>query len=124
MAQNLQIEPKSKDYVVENGSPIPSDRVLEASYIALMIQQGKWLYGEVDQGSQLYTLSNVKRTNGIEQQFASYAEDAIKRNVIIPGKGSAVQATNLATNVRATSNQVSVIPAQTELSSQLNFTPV
>lgn len=124
MAQNLQIDPKSKDYVVENGSPVPSDRVQEASYIALMVPQGKWLYGEVDQGSQLYTLKNIKRTNGIEQTFASYAQDAIKRNVIIPGKGSASQTTNIAANTRATSNQIEVIPAQTQLSNQLNFTPV
>lgn len=41
MAQNLQIDPVTKDYVIVNGSPVASDRVLEACYFALLIPQGK-----------------------------------------------------------------------------------
>lgn len=124
MAQNLQLDPVKKDYVLENGSPIPSDRVEEASYFALSIPQGKWLYGAVGQGSQIYTLQNAKRTAFVDQQFATYAQDAIKRNVIQSGKASAVQVKNLATSRTGTSNQIEVIPAQSQLSEQLLFTPV
>jgi phage gp46-like protein len=124
MAQNLQLDPVKKDYVVVNGSPIPSDRVEEASYIALTIPQGQWLYGQTSQGSQIYTLQNQKRNATIEQLFATYSEDAIERNVIVPGKGTAVQAQNIATSRTGTSNQIEVIPAASQLSNQLNFTSV
>lgn len=124
MAQNLQLDPVKKDYVVINGSPVPSDRVEEASYFALAIQQGKWLYGQVSQGSQLYTLLNQKRTAAIDQLFATYSQDAIKRNVIDTGKASAVQTGNIATSRTGTSNQIEVIPASSQLSNQLNFSPV
>ncbi len=124
MAQNLQLDPVARDYVLKNGSPIPSDRVEEASYIALTIQQGQWLYGLTSQGSQLYTLQNQKRNATIEQLFATYSEDAIARNVIVPGKGTATQAQNLTTSRTGSSNQVEVIPAASQLSNQLNFTSV
>jgi phage gp46-like protein len=124
MAQNLQLDPTLQDYVLVNGSPVPSDRMEEATYFALTIPQGKGLYQTVNQGSQLYTLENIRRSSSVDQQFATLAQDAIKRNVIQPGKGTSSQVANIAFNSRATSNQIEVIPAQTELSSQLNFTPV
>jgi hypothetical protein len=122
--QNLQLDPVKKDYVVVNGSPVPSDRVEEAAYYALAIQQGRWLYATIDQGSQLYTLQNVKRNSHIDQQFATYSQDAIKRNVIAPGKGSASQVANIATSRTGTSNKIEVIPATSQLSTQFNFSPV
>jgi len=124
MAQNLQIDPVKKDYVVVNGSPVPSDRVEEASYFALTIPQGRWLYGLPSQGSQLFTLLNSKRLPNIDPLFATYAQDAIQRNVVDAGKASAVEVQNIATSRTGTSNQIEVIPAQSQLSQQFNFTPV
>ena len=124
MAQNLQIDPKKRDYVFVNGSPVASDRVLEACYYALLIPQDKWLYGQTGQGSLLYTLANRKRAAAVEQNFASYATDAINRQVVAAGKASAVQVQNLSTSRTGTSNQVEVIPSNVQLSSQLNFISV
>ncbi len=124
MAQNLMLDPTAQDYVLVNGSPVPSDRMEEATYYALQIPQGKGLYQTVNQGSQLYTLENIRRNSAVDQQFATLAQDAIKRNVIEPGKGVASQVENITYSRTGTSNQIEVIPAQTQLASQLNFTPV
>ena len=124
MAQNLQIDPVKKDYVIENGSPIASDRVLEASYYALLIPQGKWLYGNTDQGSLLYTLESTKRTSAIEQLFSNYAIVAIEQQVVNTGKATGVQVTNLQATRNGTSNEIDVIPSTSQLSNQLNFNSV
>lgn len=124
MSQNLQLNPITRDYVLNQGSPIPSDRVLEACYYALTIPQGRWLYGLPGQGSKIYLLENVKRTSSVEQQFSAYASAAIQAQVINTGQATAVQVKNLATSRTGTSNQINVIPANTQLSNQLNFIPV
>ncbi len=124
MAQNLQMDPVKRDYVMRDGSPIPSDRVEEACYFPLTIQRGKWLYGAIGQGSLLFTLANQKRSGSIEQQYAGYAQDAIKTQVISVGKASASEVQNIAASRTGTSNQIEVIPQTTQLSQQLNFVPV
>lgn len=124
MAQNLELDPTAQDYVIVNGSPVPSDRVEEATYFALLIPQGKGLYQDSSQGSLIYTLQNQKRSSIVDQQFAAYSQDAIQRNVIQPGKATASQVYNIQATPTGTSNQINVIPSQTQLSSQLNFTPV
>lgn len=124
MAQNLEIDPTKKDYVVVNGSPVPSDRVEEACYIALTIPQGKWLHGVAGQGSLLYTLQNKKRTANIEQLFSSYARDAINSQVVETGKASAVAVKNIDSSREGTSNQIEVKPSQVQLSEQVKFNPV
>lgn len=124
MAQNLQLDPKKKDYVVVNGSPVPSDRVLEACYYALTIPQGQWLYGQVGQGSLLYTLENQKRLGTIEETFSAYVRDAINRQVIQNGQATAAQVKNVEATRTGTVNQINVVPSNTQLSDQLNFIPV
>jgi len=124
MAQNLKMDPVKRDYVVENGSPVASDRVEEQTYFALLIPNMKWLYGTVDQGSLLYMLNNRKRSGSIEQEFAAYARNAVQKNVIDAGQASAVAIKNLATSPTGTSNQVAVVPKATQLTNQISFTPV
>lgn len=125
MSQNLQLDPLKKDYVLDGtGSPIPSDRVEETSYIALTIPQNQWLYGDPNQGSKLYTLSNVKRTPGLEQTISSFVTDAIERQVISTGAATAQQFENLQATRTGTSNQLEVIPSETQVSNQINFVGV
>lgn len=124
MAQNLQIDPVKRDYVFVNGSPVPSDRPLEACYIALTVQRNRWLYGAPGQGSLLWTLQNEKRSSHIEQQFSSLATQAIDANVIQEGKASAVQVKNIQTTRTGTLNEIDVIPSQQKISQQINFVSV
>lgn len=124
MAQNLQIDPKTKDYVMVNGSPVASDRVLEACYFALLIPQGKWLYGQVGQGSLLYTLQNQKKAASVEQTFAAFASDAIKRQVVDTGQATSVAVHNVQQTPTGTVNEIDVVPKSTQLSQQINFVSV
>jgi phage gp46-like protein len=124
MAQNIQLDPVKRDYIVQNGTPVPSDRVFESCYYPLLIPRNKWLYGEPGQGSLLYTLQNVKRTSSVEQQLSALAQDAVTTQVITPGKATAVQVQNNATNSTGSANTVGVVPAASQLSQQLNFVPV
>ena len=125
MAQNLQLDPTKRDYVLDqNGSPVASSRVEEAVYFALTIPQDNWLYGSDNQGSKLFTLNNVKRTLSIEQQISSYANDAIDRQVVATGQATAAQVRNLEATRTGTLNKIEVIPAQVQVSDQLNFASV
>lgn len=123
MAQNLLFDPVARDYVFQNGSP-QAGGLLETCYYPLAIPQNQWLYGVAGQGSQLYTLQNVKRTASIEQLFAGYVNTAITTQVIDNQLASAVQIINLATSSTATSNQIEVTPAATPVAAQLNFNSV
>lgn len=124
MAQNLQIDPKTRDYVMVNGSPVPSDRIFEKAYIALMIPQNKWLYGQVGQGSFLYLLQNQKNSPSTAQSYAAWASDAINRQLIQTGDVSAVQVKNTQSTPSGTANEIDVVPSNTQLSQQFLFTPV
>lgn len=124
MAQNLQLDPVKRDYVVSKGSPIPSDRVFEACYYALLIPQNNWVYGVPGQGSFLYTMEGTKRLSSVEQNFAAYAQDAIRTQVINRGKATQVGISNIQATPTGTSNKISVVPNQTQLSDQFDFLPV
>lgn len=124
MAQNLQMNPEKRDYVFENGSPIPSDRVLESAYFALAIPRGKYLYEQDNQGSLLHTLGNQKRTSSIEQQYSSYATQAIEDQVIKNDLATKVQVKNLEATRNGTLNEIDVTPSANQTSNQFNFVSV
>lgn len=124
MAQNIQIDPKTRDYVVVDGVPVPSDRILEATYYALMIPQGKWIYGNSDQGSMLHTLQNQKRRQSIDQEFAAIASEAIDRQLVQKGIASAFDVKAVETTRTGTSNEIRVAQNENQLSDQLNFNGV
>lgn len=123
MAQFLKMDPTRRDYVLDKGSSVPSDSVLEASYFAVMIPQN-WLYGDGIQGSLVYTLRGQKRSANVEQRFQDYAKAAINSQVVATGKAASVTATNLEATRTGTSNKLSVVPAESQLADQLNFNPV
>ena len=122
MSQNLILDPVKRDYVFTNGSPTSTSRVEEASYYALKVPLGKWLYNPA-QGSLLYTLVN-KRFSSVEQSFASLSNEAITRQVVDPGLASNVGTQNINATSTGTSNQIEVIPAANQVSSQFTFTSV
>lgn len=124
MAQNLTMDPLKKDYVVKNGSPVPSDTVLDKAYFALMIPQGKWLYSVPGQGSLLYTLTNRMRDQNLEATFSSMVKDAINTQLVNTGQANDVGTQNTETTPTGSANDINVTPAATTLSSQLNFSGV
>ena len=121
MAQNLEMVPEKRDYKVVNGSPVPSDRVLESSYLALTVPLGQWMYAEEGQGSLLHTLQGIKRGNNLEQQFAQYSNDAINRQVVKEGLANIVDTSNFEATRSGTSNIIKVNPTDVEQQDQFEF---
>lgn len=124
MAQFLKLDPVLKDYVIEKGSPVPSDRVEEAAYYALKIPEGKYVYGTTGQGSYLHTLSGKKRDRAIDQEFSALARDALKRQLIDRGLAKSQEIYNLQTTRSGSANQINIEPAEINLSDELSFVSV
>lgn len=124
MAQYWKIDPVKRDYVVSNGSSVSTDSVTDASYYAIQIPRGRWLYGDSNEGSDLFKLQNVKRTARVEQAFASSVQEALKVQVIADGKAVSSNVSNIDTSRYGTSNQINVVPKNLQISSQLNFIPL
>lgn len=118
------LDPVKKDYVVVDGSPVPSDRIFEVAYFASLIPQGQWMYGVSGQGSLLYTLEGTKRTGAIEQTYAAYMQDALQRQLIDTNLAESVDTVNLQATPTGTLNQTTIVPKQTQLSNQISFVPV
>lgn len=124
MSQFLMLDPVARDYVFQNGSPIETDRVLERAYMALAIPENKWLYGAPGQGSFLYTLANIKRTGSVEQNFASFVENALQAQLVDLGYASQDAVQNIEATRTGTSNQIEIIPTTTPVQSTLSFVSV
>jgi len=124
MPQFLQMDPVAQDYVVVNGSPVETDDITQRVYMDVSIPKAAWLYGQTAQGSLLYTLEKAKRTALIEQQFASYVEDAVNQQSIANGYATKVGVNNIATSRTGTSNQIQVVPTTVPVSSTLSFVSV
>lgn len=124
MGQNLKMNPIKRDYMVVNGSPVPSDDVLDQAYFALLIPSGKWQYGVAGQGSLLYTLENQLRTTTIEQQYQSMVQNAIDAQMIQTGRALSQTTVNTQATPTGTANTTTIVPAATQISSQLGFSRV
>jgi len=118
------MNPLKKDYVVVNGSPVPSDSILDKAYFALTIPQGQWLYSVPGQGSLLYTLENRLRDQNLEVTFSSMVKNAIDTQLIQTGQATAVSTQNTEATPTGSANNIYVTPAATTLSGQLNFSGV
>lgn len=124
MSQNLVIDPKKRDYVFVNGSPLSTDRIFEKAYYAIVIPRDQWLYGNPGQGSLVHTLQNVKRSASIEQQLASYIDTALQDQLINTGEAQAQQVTSKSQTTTTSENNIQIVPAQNNITDQFNFTGV
>jgi phage gp46-like protein len=124
MAQNLLLDPSSKDYILVDGSPVETSGVDMASYFSLMIPEGDYMYGSVGQGSYLYTLDNQKRDRTVEQEFQALANDALQRQVVKTGIASDLLTSNTATARTSSSNNIKLAISQSNLSDELGFVSV
>lgn len=63
MAGNLNLDPKTGDYILENGSPQETDSLTIPAYLRLKTQRTRWLYApNEDYGSDFY-LVQKRRTD-------------------------------------------------------------
>ena len=58
MAQNLQLDPQTGDYILKNGRPVEDDSLNTPAYIRLKTRRTKWLYApDTDFGADYYLYS-------------------------------------------------------------------
>lgn len=124
MAQFLQMDPVKRDYVVPNGSPIPSDRIEERAFFALAIPRLNYIYGSEHDGSDLYLFENAKKIPETDRLYATRATQALNDQLVARGDATAVQVRNLSSTRTGTSNQIDIQPNQKSISTALSFTPV
>jgi phage gp46-like protein len=124
MGQNWKFDPSKRDYVLDKGSPVPTDRIEEAAYFILTIPKGRWLYGSPTQGSELFLFNNAKRVPNTEKLFSARVVEALERQLVEPGRAREVSVFNLESSRFGTSNQVDVVPAESNISSQVKVRPV
>lgn len=52
---SLKLDPKTGDYVVENGKPVTDDTLLTSAYIRTKTQRGNWMYApDQNYGSEFF----------------------------------------------------------------------
>jgi hypothetical protein len=124
MGQNWKFDPVKRDYVLEQGRPVATDRIEETVYFVLMIPRGQWIYGLPGQGSELFKFVGAKRVASTDQLFAARAIQAIESQVIAQGRARQVETRNLESTRTGTSNQITVVPLESELSAQFKLKPV
>lgn len=125
MGQNWQIDPVTRDYVLVNGSPAPTDAVEDSAYFILKIPMGNWAYAEDDkQGSELWRFVRAPRTRNTEKLFASRVLSSLNSQMVATGKAREVRVSNIEATRDGTSNQIEIEPNTSQLSAQLKFNPL
>lgn len=122
--QNWQLDPTKRDYIIQGGSFVPTDRVFEKAYFILTIPRTRWLYGQPGQGSELYRFQNAKRTNDIEQLYASRVDDALRTQLVVTGDAISTSTTNITSSRTGTSNNTDIVVPDKPRVPQLGFSSV
>ena len=72
------IDPKTGDYIMENGAPVPSESLVIAAFYGVRAKRGQWLHApDKDWGSDFHLVR--KRFNGRDlSPLKNVAERAVK----------------------------------------------
>lgn len=122
--QNWKIDPTKRDYVLTGGTFEPTDRAHEKAYFILTIPRGRWLYGQGNQGSELFRFQNAKRTTNIEQLYASRVDSALKTQMVDTGEAISSTSTNIASSREGSSNNTNIVVPNRPRVPQLGFSSV
>jgi phage gp46-like protein len=122
--QNWMVNPMTRDYVLNQGSPVPTDRIYEKAFFMLLIPQNQWLYADDQQGSKVNQLANAKRGSNVEQLFSTYVDDAIQTQLIDTGQATDVNTTNIEVSRNGTSNEIDIVPVDQPTTGQAQFIPL
>ncbi len=92
MSESWQINPTSGDYVMEGGSPVPSESLTIPAYYRLKVQRGRWLHAPDDgYGSDFYLIR--KRFNGGDLSGLQNIAEKALQPMIDDGRASDVEVT-------------------------------
>lgn len=122
--QNWTFDPVKRDYVLEQGTFVPTDRVFEKSYFILALPRTRWLYGTATQGSFLWRLKNAKRLASTEQTFSTEVNNALRLQLVAPGQALRANTSNVASSRQGTSNNINITTQEKPKTSGLSFAPI
>lgn len=77
MAETWKINPKTGDYIMENGSPVPTERLLEPAYYRLKASRGKWMYAPNNRWGSDYYLARRRFNGGDLSPLANIGDRAL-----------------------------------------------
>lgn len=90
MSESWKIDPKTRDYVMAGGAPVPTTDIKVPAFYRLKIHRGRWLYAPDDRyGSDFYLVK--KRFNGKDLGGLTNIAEKALQPLIDDGRASAVE---------------------------------
>lgn len=78
MAQNWDIDPQKKDYVLERGSPAQTDSLRVPAYVRLKTRRGTYMYAPDTRFGSEFHLQKKRRTSVDNSTVEDLAADALQ----------------------------------------------
>lgn len=122
MSQTWKIDPRSGDYIMEKGAPVPTDRLSEPCFYRLRTKRTQWMYApDTDFGSDYY-LEKKNRTTGDQSKLETIGAKAVQP-IVDDGRASEVEivATEVARNGVALTLKITDAQGQVE---RLTINPI
>lgn len=89
--QSWDIDPKTGDYILQNGRPLTTNSLRVPSYFRLKIKRTKWMYApDSKYGSDFYTIQK-RPSDSANQRFEATATKALQP-IVDDGRALQVQA--------------------------------
>lgn len=92
MSESWNINPATGDYIIENGSPVPTESLKIPAYIRLKVKRGTWMYApDSSYGSDLYLIKK-RRTTQSPSNVETAASLALQP-ILDDGRASEIEVT-------------------------------
>lgn len=122
MANNLEIDPATGDYVVENGRLIETDDLRVAAYFRLRTRKQLWLYADDDQFGSTFYLMMTRAGFRSPRLLENVARDALAP-LIDDGRASTIEVRATDQNLTRTLLEVGIINSEGK-PEQFTFAPL
>lgn len=121
-AQNLELDPLTGDYVIENGRPVQDGSLNTPAYIRLKTSRTRWLYApDTKFGSDFY-LFHRRHLQNDDKTLITVAQRALQP-LIDDGRAAAIRVTQLGSDRNAWQCRAQITQANGE-TTPLIFRPV
>lgn len=122
MAQNLQIDPSTGDYIIVNGRPVEDGTLNTPAYIRLKVKRTQWMYApDTKFGSDFY-LFQRRHLLSNDQAMLAVAQRALQP-LIDDGRAAAVQVSQVDSEGSAWECQAAITQANGQ-TNPLTFDPI
>lgn len=119
MAQNWQIDPDQKDYVMDKGAPVQTDSLEIPAYVRMRTGRGEWLYAPDKTFGFDKSVLTKRVTNGKTGTIESAASAAVQP-IADDGRAAFIEVTATESNRPSVGMNVRVTAASGKID-QLNL---